>query len=104
VLGVLMFASFPLIFLLSLYVSPDEPWGGTITLLGFLFVLILAVALMASSRAVETRKWRLFSLICGILALPFLPVGTAIGIYTLVILLRHEVVASYAQDKHYWHL
>jgi|GEM_PF-3093042 hypothetical protein len=103
-LGALMFASFPLIFLFSMYVSPDEPWGGTLTLLGFLFVLILAVALMGSSRAIDAHKWRLFSLVCGVLALPFLPLGTAIGVYTLITLMRHDVVASYAQGKRHWHL
>jgi hypothetical protein len=35
-LGALMFAAFPLIFLFSLYVSPDGTWAGTLTLLGFL--------------------------------------------------------------------
>lgn len=100
-LGALTFAAFPLVFLLSLYISPDEPWGGTLTLLGFLCLLILAVALMASSRAIDMRRWRIFSLICGILALPLLPMGTAIGIYTLIVLVRHEVVASYAQGEHY---
>ncbi|PWH12720.1 MAG: hypothetical protein DDG58_15070 [Ardenticatenia bacterium] len=101
-LGALMFAAFPLIFLLALYVSPDGNWGGTLTLLGFLLLLVLAVALMASSRAIDMRRWRVFSLICGILALPLLPAGTAIGIYTLIILMRHEAIASYAQRRHYW--
>ncbi len=101
-LGALMFAAFPLVFLFSLYISPEGTWGGTLTLSGFLSLLILAVALMASSRAIETRRWRIFSLICGTLALPLLPVGTAVGIYTLIVLTRHETVAAYAQGKHYW--
>ncbi len=103
ILGVLNFAAFPLIFLLSLYISPDELWGGTVTLAGFLFLFVLSVALMASSRAVETRKWRVFSLICGALALLLFPVGTIIGIYTLVVLMRREVGAIYAQGGRYWH-
>lgn len=101
-LGALLFAAFPLIFLFSLYISPDGMWGGTLTLLSFLCLLVLAVALMASSRAIDMRRWRLFSLICGMLTLPLLPVGTAIGIYTLIVLMRHEAVASYAQSHHYW--
>lgn len=101
-LGALMFAAFPLVFLLSLYISPDGAWGGILTLSGFLSLLVLAVLLMASSRAIDMRRWRIFSLICGILALPLLPVGTAVGIYTLIVLTRQEAVASYAQGKHYW--
>jgi hypothetical protein len=101
-LGALMFAAFPLIFLFSLYVSPDGTWAGTLTLLGFLLLLVLAVALMASSRAIDMRRWRVFSLICGILALPLLPAGTAIGIYTLIMLMRPEAIAAYAQSHHYW--
>ncbi|MCS7260201.1 MAG: hypothetical protein NZ765_05405 [Anaerolineae bacterium] len=103
-LGALMFATFPLVFLLSLYISPHGVWGGTLTLLGFFALLVLAVALMASSRAIDMRKWRIFSLICGILALPLLPAGTAIGIYTLLVLMRQEAIASYAQGKRYWHV
>lgn len=101
-LGALIFAAFPLLFLFSWYIAPQGVWGGTLTLVGFFALLVLAVALMASSRAIDMRKWRLFSLICGVLALPFLPVGTAIGIYTLIVLTRHEAAAFYVQDRSYW--
>ena len=101
-LGALIFVAFPLVFLLSFYVLPGGPWGGPLSLLGFMALFALAVALMASSRAIDVRRQRTFSLICSILALVLFPVGTAIGIYSLIVLTRGETVSAYAQGGIAW--
>ncbi len=101
-LGILTFAGFPVVFMLSLRFLPGGPWGGTLSLLGFLGLLALAVALMASSRAIDMRTWRLFSLACGVLSLLLFPVGTAVGIYSLLVLTRSESIAEYARGRAHW--
>ncbi len=103
-LGVLIFVALPLVVLLSLYVLPARPWGGPVTLLAFVALAAFGVALMASSLAIDRRRRRTFSLVCGILALWLIPVGAAIGIYTLFMLTRAETVAAYAQRRVPWNL
>jgi hypothetical protein len=101
-LGALIFVAFPLVFLLSFYVLPNGPWGGPISLLGFMALFALAVALMASSRVIDARRRRTFSLICSALALVLFPVGTTIAVYSLIVLTRGDTVAAYAQARTAW--
>ena len=101
-LGVLVFVAFPLLFVLSLYVLPGGPWGGPLWLLALLALFALAVALMASSRALDVRGYRTYSVVCGALALLLFPIGTAVGIYTLWVLTRPETAAAYRQGRLHW--
>jgi hypothetical protein len=101
-LGILTFAVLPPLFLLLLPLLPGGPWGGPLTLLGFLTLLALAVALMASSRAIDVRRLRPFSLACSGLMLLLFPVGSAIGIYSLRVLTRRETIAEYARGRMRW--
>lgn len=101
-LGVLVFVTFPLLFVLSLYVVPAGEWGGPVWLVGLLGLLALAVLFMASSRALDARSHRRFSSACGLVALLLVPVGTAIGIYTIWVLTRPDIVAAYAQGRSHW--
>jgi NhaP-type Na+/H+ or K+/H+ antiporter len=101
-LGVLVFVAFPLLFVLSLYVLPAGPWGGPLWLLALVALFALAVALMASSRALDVRGYRTYSLVCGVLALLLFPIGTAVGIYTLWVLTRPEIATAYRQGRLHW--
>jgi drug/metabolite transporter (DMT)-like permease len=101
-LGVLMFVSFPLLFALSLAVLPAGEWGAPVWLGGLLLLVLVAVALMASSRALEVRSQRRFSLVCGAVALLLFPIGTVVGVYTLRVLTRPDIVAAYTQGRVYW--
>jgi uncharacterized protein (DUF58 family) len=100
-LGALIFVTFPVLLVLSLYLLPDGAWAGPVWLAGLLALILLAVAFMASSRALDVRSHRRFSLACGVVALPLFPIGTAIGVYTLRVLTRPDVVAAYAQGRVY---
>jgi len=102
-LGVLIFVSFPLLFILSLAVVPSGEGWAPVWLAGLLVLVVLAAVFMASSRALDVRSHRRFSLACGLVALLLVPVGTAIGVYTLVVLTRPDIVAGYARGRLHWH-
>lgn len=101
-LGVLIFVSFPLLFVLSLAIVPSGEGWAPVWLGGLLGLVVLAAVFMASSRALDVRSHRRFSLACGLLAVLLVPVGTAIGVYTLAVLTRPDVVAAYAQGRSHW--
>jgi hypothetical protein len=101
-LGVLVFVSFPLLFVLSLAVMPSGEGWAPVWLAWLLVLVALAAVFMASSRALDVRSHRRFSLACGLLALLLVPVGTAIGVYTLVVLTRADIVADYARGRLHW--
>jgi hypothetical protein len=101
-LGMLIFLAFPLLFGLSQYFLPGGALGSLFFFIGFLLLFIFCVLLMASSVAINARKVRIFSLVCGVLSLPFFPIGTGVGIYTLLLLTRSEVVAEYASGRRQW--
>ena len=57
-------------------------------------ILLLGGALWCAVwRLLRKRRGRVFCLVNGVLVLPlFIPIGTALGIYTLILLTRREVM------------
>lgn len=82
--------------------SPPPPrWVGWLFIgMGGTFLLIgwaTAVANILSGRAIGRRKWRVFSIVVAAINCLAMPLGTALGVFTLVVLLRESVTAQYAE-------
>lgn len=56
-----------------------------------------AVANIISGRAIGRRKWRVFSIVVAAVNCLAMPLGTALGVFTLVVLLRGSVTAQYEE-------
>ncbi|HSM57759.1 MAG TPA: hypothetical protein VK879_16520 [Candidatus Sulfomarinibacteraceae bacterium] len=80
---------------IGLFAGPDAGASGVMAMIG-LFVgglmLVLALpGLLAGYGLLKRRSWgRLLALIVGILNLFNFPLGTALGVYTLWVLLQNE--------------
>lgn len=64
-----------------------------------LLVIILAVFTLLTAFGISKKKWETLSLItagCQCLMFPF---GTALGIFTFIILLRPSIAAQYRANK-----
>ena len=56
----------------------------------------IIVEFVAGSYLLEFKAWaRILAIILGIINLPFFPIGTALGIYTLVIMFNEETKALF---------
>ena len=67
--------------------------SGTFLLIGW----ATAVANILFGRAIGRRKWRVFSIVVAAVNCLAMPLGTALGVFTLVVLLRESVTAQYAE-------
>jgi len=71
---------------------------GIVSGIGFLFVIGAAVGLAAGWGLIQRESWaRMLAIVLGCLNLLDLPFGTAIGIYTLWVLLPPESEREYRQ-------
>jgi hypothetical protein len=63
----------------------------------FYFLIILAIpSILGGIGLLKRKKWaRILVLILGCLNLPSIPFGTALGIYTLWVLIKDETVALF---------
>jgi len=61
------------------------------------FMLAAVVATLMSGRFIQRRANRLFSLIAGGFMCIFFPFGTALGVFTLIVLTRDSVRRLYAE-------
>ncbi len=106
-LGVLWLASsalhlIPGLFLVAFFphVAPDVPYFVIEILrsIGFLMVAVAVLGLMAGWGLLERHPWaRMLAIILGVLNLINAPFGTALGIYTLWVLLPSSSELEYEQ-------
>lgn len=89
----------------SIVGTSGEPDATTVaTFLGFTGIALSAVLLVLGAPFIATgwgmlklRPWsRIAGIVLGALCLPQVPLGTAIGIYALIILFRKETEALFA--------
>jgi len=70
---------------------------------GLLFLLLLAVGVLqiVSGFKLRKRTHRILSMVMGIVVLPSFPIGTALGVFTIIVLSRPSVIEMYrkAQEK-----
>ncbi len=75
--------------------SPRDSLIATSGVLCF-FLPGIIVEFVAGSYLLEFKAWaRILAIILGIINLPFFPIGTALGIYTLVIMFNEETKALF---------
>jgi len=71
--------------------------GGCITFIAALFGIIAIPSIIAGWGLSKRKSWaRILAIILAILSLPHIPIGTAIGVYALVILFNPEAKALFA--------
>jgi hypothetical protein len=65
--------------------------GGCITFIAALFAILAIPSIIAGWGLWNRKSWaRILTIVLGILILPHVPIGTAIGVYALVILFNPE--------------
>lgn len=108
---ILLFACFPLIHvtlgllmvsgkLSSTGAQPGPPpvFGWLFVIVGLLFVVMgwaMGVLIIYSGRCIRTRRNWMFSLVMAGLMCMSVPIGTALGVFTFVVLLRDSVKRLY---------
>lgn len=110
-----LFAFFPIIHLvfgLIFVFSPEKFEGGNgapPVVLGWLFVIvaagimtmgwIFAACVVAAGRFLAKRKHHTFCLVMGGVECLFMPLGTVLGVFTLIVLMRESVKALFAPNQ-----
>lgn len=75
---------------------PEGVFGGILTLVASFLLLKAILALVAGWGLLEYQPWaRMFALVLGFIALLLPPVGTALGVYTLWVLLPEQSEREY---------
>jgi hypothetical protein len=77
---------------------------GLASIIGGVFAVIMAIAalpnLLAGYGLLKRRQWgRVLAIIVAVIDLPAFPFGTALGIYTLSILLHAETQALFSERR-----
>jgi hypothetical protein len=87
-------------------VAPMPPAPFTDATFGWLFIIVGSTVLLfgwtcgiltiVSGRSIKRRRWRLFSLVIAGICCLNMPLGTVLGVFTFIVLLRDSVKAQYA--------
>lgn len=65
--------------------------GGCITFIAVLFAALSVPSIIAGWGLSQRKAWaRILTIILGVLALPHMPVGTALGIYAIIVMFNDE--------------
>lgn len=77
--------------------QPQQMWVAFEMLYAFMAVMMIAFAVvnLISGLCIRARKYRTFSLVVAALNCLQLPLGTMLGIFTFVVLLRDSVRETY---------
>ena len=78
--------------------------GGLFFVVGLLSFLIgeaIAVAVIISGRFLRQRRHYLFSFVLACVLCAFFPIGTALGVFTVIVLSRDSVKGAYAATPAY---
>lgn len=105
-----LFACFPVIHLtLGISLLSGEFGDGPPDAFGWLFIIVaavailigwaFAVALFLAGRFLVRRQHRLFCLVVAGVSCLFTPLGTVLGIFTILVLMRPSVVALFAETE-----
>lgn len=62
-------------------------------------IVVFAIGNALSARFIQTRRHRMFSCVIAGLDCLMFPFGTALGVFTFIVLLRESVVEAYAFPK-----
>jgi hypothetical protein len=79
--------------------EPPTGFGWIFVAMGLTFCLIgwaCSIATVLSGRFIARRKHRLFSFVTAAVLCAFFPFGTALGVFTIIMLSKESVQALYA--------
>jgi hypothetical protein len=82
--------------------QPTAIIGYIFAIMGALFILLgwtVAIATFISGRYIRLRKKRMFSFVNAALLCIFFPLGTVLGVFTLIVLCRESVERIYQHQK-----
>lgn len=82
---------------------PPEAFGWLFIGMGTCLVLLgwtAGILTIVSGRGIARRRWRMFSLVMAGVNCLWVPFGTALGVFTFIVLLRASVTALYEQQQH----
>lgn len=77
---------------------PAQLFGWLFILIGSLLILCgwaLAVVLAYAGRCLHRRRHRIFCLVVAGIACLFMPFGTVLGVFTIILLLKPSVIALF---------
>jgi hypothetical protein len=69
--------------------------GGTIVACGW----ALAIAIVIAGRHLKTKTCRMYCLVVGALECMFMPFGTVLGVFTVIVLMRDSVKTLFAANE-----
>jgi len=85
--------------------NPERYPGGAPSFVGFIFIftgllfftlmLSLAVCLIISGRRLRQRRKLTFSLVVACVGCMFMPIGTVLGVFTIIVLSKDSVKAAF---------
>lgn len=85
--------------------SPGQPPGPPPDFIGYMFIVMGSVAVLLgwtlgilnilSGRCIGKRRRRTFSLVMAGINCAVFPIGTALGVFTFIVLLRQSVIQTY---------
>lgn len=68
------------------------------TILGFLITMVSLPGVICGMGLIQRKSWaRVMVLVLGVVNLAYFPLGTALGIYTLWVLIHHDVEPVFAK-------
>jgi hypothetical protein len=86
--------------------EPDAKVVGTVfsilsVVFLIIFILVLAVGILqiVAGFRIRQKRNRVFNIVIGILALPSFPLGTALGIFTIIVLSRPAVIEMFQAEQ-----
>ena len=82
--------------------NPPPPFVGWLFIaLGGLFIILglaMSIAIAASGRCISHRKHYLYSFVVACIECTFVPFGTILGVFTIIVLSRPSVKQQYQPD------
>jgi hypothetical protein len=77
--------------------------GGVIAVMGILFLLIgwtIGGLTILAARSIQQRRRRTLTLVIAVLHCLWIPIGTLLGVFTFIVLMRPSVERLYSSERH----
>jgi hypothetical protein len=72
---------------------------GIVFLIIFILVLAVGILQVVAGFRIRQKRNRVFNIVIGILALPSFPLGTALGVFTIIVLSRPGVIEMFRKEQ-----
>ena len=81
---------------------PDPAFGWIFVIMGTVFILFgwaISIAIIIAGKKLKRRKNRIFCMVMAGIECMFMPFGTVLGIFTLLVLNKESVKEIFAQPE-----